>query len=147
MAGLTGIQAELGRNPALYTRLGSLTQIRVYAPHLPLVPASSWLDAGRPMERVGRRITGESEAGGGSFSKMCCCRLSGIFDGLSRSVARSCPTLGDPMKCSLPGSSVRGIFRARILEGVAVSSSMGSSPPKNQTCLLHCRWILYQLSH
>ena len=147
MAGLTGIQAELGRSSALYTRLGSLTQIRVYASHLPLVlPPADWM-LGDRMEHVGGRITGESEAGGGSFSKMCCCQLSGIFDGLSRSVARSCPTLGDPMKCSPPGSSVRGIFRARILEGVDISSSMGSSPPKNQTCLLHCRWILYQLSH
>ena len=31
-------------------------------------------------------------------------------------VAQSCPTLRDPMDCSLPGSSVRGIFQARVLE-------------------------------
>ena len=31
-------------------------------------------------------------------------------------VAQSCPTLGDPMDCSLPGSSVHGIFQARVLE-------------------------------
>ena len=30
--------------------------------------------------------------------------------------AQSCPTLGDPMDCSLPGSSVHGILQARILE-------------------------------
>jgi len=29
---------------------------------------------------------------------------------------QSCPTLSDPMDCSLPGSSVHGIFRARVLE-------------------------------
>ena len=34
-----------------------------------------------------------------------------------------CPTLGDPMDCSLPASSVRGIFQARILEWVAISFS------------------------
>ena len=36
-------------------------------------------------------------------------------------------TLCDPMDCSLPGSSVHGIFQARILESVAVPSSRGSS--------------------
>ena len=41
--------------------------------------------------------------------------------------AQSCPTLCDPMDHSPPGSSVHGIFQARILEWVAVSSSRGSS--------------------
>ena len=31
-------------------------------------------------------------------------------------VAQSCPTLRDPMACSLPGSSIHGIFQARVLE-------------------------------
>ena len=38
-------------------------------------------------------------------------------------VAQSCPTLFDPMDCSLPGSSVHGIFQARILEWVAIAFS------------------------
>ena len=38
-------------------------------------------------------------------------------------VAQSCLTLCDTMDCSLPGSSVRGIFQARILECVAISAS------------------------
>ena len=38
-------------------------------------------------------------------------------------VAQSCPTLCDPMDCSLPGSSVRGIFQARVLEWIAISFS------------------------
>ena len=33
-----------------------------------------------------------------------------------REVAQSCPTLSNPMDCSLPGSSVHGIFQARVLE-------------------------------
>ena len=37
-------------------------------------------------------------------------------------VTQSCPTLCDPMDCSLPGSSVHGIFQARILEWVAIPS-------------------------
>ena len=43
-------------------------------------------------------------------------------------VTQSCLTLCDPMDCSLPGSSVHGIFQARILEWVAISFSRGSSP-------------------
>ena len=39
----------------------------------------------------------------------------------------------DPMDCSLPGSSVPGILQARILERVAISSSRGSSRPRDQT--------------
>ena len=38
-------------------------------------------------------------------------------------VAQSCPTLCDPMDCSLPGSSVHGIFQARILKWAAISFS------------------------
>ena len=36
-------------------------------------------------------------------------------------VTQSCPTLSDPMDCSLPGSSVHGIFQARVLEWVGNS--------------------------
>ena len=42
-------------------------------------------------------------------------------------IAKSCPALCDSMDCSLPGSSVHGIFQARVLEWVAISSSRGSS--------------------
>ena len=45
----------------------------------------------------------------------------------SRKVAQSCQTLCDPMDCSLPGSSVHGIFQARVLEWIAISFSRGSS--------------------
>ena len=40
-----------------------------------------------------------------------------------REVAQSCPTLRDPMDCSLPGSSALGIFQARVLEWVAIAFS------------------------
>ena len=45
----------------------------------------------------------------------------------------SCPTLCKPMDCSPTASSVYGISQARILEWVAMSSSRGSSPPRDQT--------------
>ena len=37
-------------------------------------------------------------------------------------VAQLCPTLSDPMDCSLPGSSIHGIFQARVLEWGAIAS-------------------------
>ena len=42
-------------------------------------------------------------------------------------VAKSCPTLSDPMDCSLPGSSIHGIFQARVLEWGAAIISMVQS--------------------
>ena len=36
-------------------------------------------------------------------------------------VTQSCPTLSDPLDCSLPGSSIHGIFQARILEWDAIA--------------------------
>ena len=45
----------------------------------------------------------------------------------------SCPTLYDPTERSPPGSSVRGILQARILERVVMPSSMGSSRPRDWT--------------
>ena len=46
---------------------------------------------------------------------------------------QSCPTLCDPMDCSPPGSSLHGILQAGILEWVAISSSKGSSQPRDPT--------------
>ena len=48
-------------------------------------------------------------------------------------VSQSCLTLCDSMDYSLPGSSVHGIFQARILEWVAIFFSRGSSQPRDQT--------------
>ena len=52
-------------------------------------------------------------------------------------VAQSCLTLCDPMDCSLLGSSVHGIFQARILEWVAISFSRGTSRPRDWTWVSH----------
>ena len=48
-------------------------------------------------------------------------------------VAQLCPTLRDPMDCSLPGSSVHGIFQARVLEwdAIAFSSSIHKAHAKS----------------
>ena len=58
-------------------------------------------------------------------------------------VAQSCPTLGDPMDCT-----VHIFLQARILEWVAFPFSRGIFPTQGSNLgLPHCRWILYQLSH
>ena len=66
-------------------------------------------------------------------------------------VAQSCPTLSDPKDYSLPGSSVHGIFQARVLEWVAISFSRGSSRPRDRTQVSHiagkCFTIMNILFH
>ena len=69
-------------------------------------------------------------------------------------VTQSCLTLCDPMNCSLPGSAIRGILQARILEWVAMPFSRGYSLLRgifptlgSNPGLLHCWQILYHLSH
>ena len=52
---------------------------------------------------------------------------------LSAKLLQLCPTLCNPMDCSLPGFSVHGILQARILEWAALPSSRGSSRPRDQT--------------
>ena len=60
---------------------------------------------------------------------------------------QSCPTLRDPMDCSLPGSSVHGILQARIPEWIAISSSRGSFWPRYWIHIFYVscigRWVLY----
>ena len=52
------------------------------------------------------------------------------------------------MECSPPGSSVNGIFQARILECIVISYSRGSFPPRDQTpCLLHWQADSLPLHH
>ena len=75
----------------------------------------------------------------------------GPYYNLSRmnmTVTQSCLILCDPMDCSPPGFSVHGILQARGLEWVALPSSRGSSPLRDQTQVA-CfgRQILYHLSH
>ena len=52
--------------------------------------------------------------------------------------AQSCPTLCDPTDCSLADSSVHGILQARTVEWVTISSSRGSSWPRDWTRIL---WV------
>ena len=63
-------------------------------------------------------------------------------------VAESCPILCNPIDCSPPGSSVHGIFQARILEWVDISFSRGIFPTRGLNLgLLHCRQSPAQSKH
>ena len=66
-----------------------------------------------------------------SYTHMCVCVCVCVH-----AHAQLCSTLCDPMDCSPLGSSVHGIFQARILEWVAICYSRGSSQPRDQTHLL-----------
>ena len=63
-------------------------------------------------------------------------------------VSQSCPTLCNPMNCSLLGSFVHGILQARILEGGCYFLLQGIFPTLGLTLgLLQCRLILYCLNY
>ena len=63
-----------------------------------------------------------------------CCWIFTVYLAFSSPCVQSLSRLilCNPMDCSPPGSSVHGIFQARILEWVAISCSRGSSPPRDQ---------------
>ena len=74
------------------------------------------------------------------------CLVTGYSHVWVSEVAQSCLTLCNPRDCSLPGSSVHGIFQTRILEWVAISSSRGSSRPRDQTwvsCIVDRRFTVW----
>ena len=64
---------------------------------------------------------------------------------------QQCPTLCNPMDCSLPGSSVYGILQARMLEWIGMPSSRGSSQTRAQSHISQVsyisRWVLYHQGH
>ena len=91
--------------------------------------------------------TGSQRVGHAEVSEHTCMHYIACFRYESE-VAQSCPTLCDPMDCSLLGSSIHGIFQARILEWVAISFSSGSSRPRDQTRVSFIVGrCFYRLSH
>ena len=57
-------------------------------------------------------------------------------------VTQSCPTLSDPMDCSPPGSSIHGIFQARVLEwgAIAFSEDLRELTPKKDVLCMTGDW-------
>ena len=67
--------------------------------------------------------------------------ISQLLQSCAAKSLQSCPTLWDSMACSPPGSSVHGILQSRILEWVAISSSRGSSQPRDRTHIFYVSCI------
>ena len=120
-----------------------ITQISLLRDH-PRSPAKVWMFLS-PQNSVVEIQTSKVEAFG-----RCLGHEGGTFMNRieeSESVAQLWPILCNSMDCSPPGSSVHGILQARILEWVAIPFSRDLPDPGICLGLLHCRQILYCLSH
>ena len=77
-------------------------------------------DSVRPHRRQPTRLPCPWDSPGKNTGVGCHFLLQCMKVKSENEVAQSCPTLSDPMDCSLPGSSVHGIFQARVLEWGAI---------------------------
>ena len=80
----------------------------------------------RPQRRQPTRLSRPWDSPGKNTGVGCHCLLQCMKVKSESEVAQSCPTLSDPMDCSLPGSSVHGIFQARVLEWGVMAFSNGT---------------------
>ena len=78
----------------------------------------------RPHRRQPTRLRHPWDSLGKNTGVGCHFLLQSIKVKSESEVTQSCPTLCDPMDCSPPGSSVHGIFQARVLEWIAVAFSV-----------------------
>ena len=99
---------------------------------LPLMPISSCCcccvasvmsDSGRPHRQQPTRLPWPWDSPGKNTGVDCHFLLQCMKVKSESEVAQSCPTLSYPMDCSLPGSSIHGIFQARVLESGAIAFS------------------------
>ena len=86
--------------------------------------ASVVSDSVRPHRRQPTRLPHPWDSPGKNTGVGCHFLLQCMKVKSESEVAQSCPTLRDPMDCSLPGSFVHGIFRARVLEWGAIAFSV-----------------------
>ena len=80
-------------------------------------------DSVRPHSRQPARLCHPWDSSGKNTGVGCHFLLQCMKVKSENEVAQSCPTLSDPMDCSLPGSSTHGIFQARVLEWGAIAYS------------------------
>ena len=103
-------------------------------------PITSWQIDGETMETVtdfiilGSKITVSGDCSHEIKRRLLLGRkaMTNLESESESEVPQSCPTLCDPMDYSLPGSSVHGIFQARVLEWVAISFSKPREHIKKQ---------------
>ena len=81
-------------------------------------------DSVQPHRRQPTRVPRPWDSPGRNTGVGCHCLLQCMKVKSESEVAQSCPTLSDPMDCSLPGSSLHGIFQARVLEWGAIAFSI-----------------------
>ena len=93
-------------------------------------------DSVQPHRRQPTRLPRPWDSPGKNTGVGCHCLLQCVKVESESEVAQSCPTLSDPMGCSLPGSSVHGIFQARILEWVAVFLYSYIKDSSQEICIL-----------
>ena len=80
-------------------------------------------DSVRPHRRQPIRLPHPWDSPGKNTGVGCHFLLQCMEVKSEREVSQSCPTLSDPMDCSLPGSSIHGIFQERVLEWGAIAFS------------------------
>ena len=80
-------------------------------------------DSVRPHRQLPTRLPHPWDSAGKNTGVGCHFLLQCMKGKSESEVAQLCPTLRDPMVCSLPGSSVHGIFQARVLEWGAIAFS------------------------
>ena len=85
-------------------------------------------DSVRPHRRQPKRLPLPWDSPGKNTGLGCHFLLQCMKVKSESEVAQSCPTLSDPMDCSLPGSSAHGIFQARVLEWGAIAFSLAGIP-------------------
>ena len=83
-------------------------------------------DSVQPHRRQSTRLRHPWDSPGKNTGVGCHFLLQCMKGKSESEVAQSCLTLRDPMVCSLPGSSVHGIFQARVLEWGAIASLSGA---------------------
>ena len=88
-------------------------------------------DSVRPHRRQPTRLPRPWDSPGKNTGVGCHFLLQYMKVKSESEVAQSCPTRSDPMDCSLPGSSVHGIFQARVPEWGAIAFSLGLYSPWN----------------
>ena len=88
-----------------------------------LTAAAKLSDSVRPHRRQPTRLPRPWDSPGKNTGVGCHFLLQCIKVKSEREVTQSCPTLRDPTDCRPPGSSIRGIFQARVLEWVTIAFS------------------------
>ena len=107
-------------------RLGTLRTVKGFVKLNLLLLSCCWVtsvmsDSVRPHSRQPTRLPRPWDSPGKNTGAGCHFLLQCMEVKSESEVVQSCPTLSDPTDCSLPGSSIHGIFQARVLEWAAIA--------------------------